>query len=84
MEPPKKPIEVTLHLSGFDEDDIRQQLRDIETDFLIYGVRKYISSNNGYSDVVRNEPISKEDYYARLHEWSEERRANKAKDGKKE
>ena len=66
---PKKAIEVTIRLGGHDEEDLRDRLRCLLTDWDLYGVRPTVDSHTGITEVVRNPGMTKARYNRELMDY---------------
>ncbi len=74
---PEKTYEVTIRLSGSTVKDLIDILEQIQTDFIVDGVRDIISGGGWYIKHTHNPEQTEETYRRELREWIENQRVIK-------
>lgn len=68
---PKNAVSLVLQLDAYSDEDLITRLKELITDFTVYGVRNSISSHTGIVEIGRRD-ITKEQYRQELEDYLHE------------
>ena len=69
MKPPKARYEVSIQFGAHSVDEVQAKLRQLQTDFSLYGVRSNVSSWTGITEVTEHPDQTEENYNQELDHY---------------